>query len=80
MAANGASTAGQRPVSAHSVQDRSGAGDTFAGGLLAGLIEGQVVEQAIDRGVGAVDRLLKARAANEQAKMQHRRQQEGSSP
>lgn len=47
------------------VHDQSGAGDTLAAGVLAGLIEGSPADQAIDRGVAAVDRFLGKRALRE---------------
>lgn len=54
---------GRQSVHARKVTDQTGAGDTLAGGLLAGLIEGQKIERAILRGVRAVDRLMHNREA-----------------
>ena len=56
---------GHRPAKPHAVQDQSGAGDTLAAGALAGLIQGCSTDQAIDRGVAAVDRFLEQRAMRE---------------
>lgn len=58
-------TEGHRAAKPHLVQDQSGAGDTLAAGVLAGLIESCPADQAIDRGVAAVDRFLAQRAMRE---------------
>ena len=55
----------RRAAQPHHVQDQSGAGDTLAAGVLAGLIQGCSTDQAIDRGVAAVDRFLEQRAMRE---------------
>jgi adenosine kinase len=39
-----------RAIDAALINDTNGAGDAFAGGLLAGIVEGETLEQSIDKG------------------------------
>jgi ribokinase len=62
---DGSSNSGLQSVEPRMVQDLTGAGDTLAGGLLAGLIGGHPIEKAVTLGVNTVDRLLARREAVE---------------